>query len=616
MCGIFGVVLSNNNNNENVYELIISGLKQLQNRGYDSSGLSVISNDKIEVYKYSSTVNENALEKLKKLKLIKNKVIKIGIGHNRWATHGIKNDTNAHPHLSNNKNFSIVHNGIIENYNELKQQLIKYGYTFYSQTDTEVIVNLIDYNYNNNMTDAIKKTIYDMRGTYGLLIQSLYEPNKLFCVRNGSPLLIGQNENSVIISSEQIGFCNMVNNYITLNNNDIATIEKTEDNILITTKNTYIKKELEILNYSLTSFPYEHWTLKEIYEQPRVVMTSINNGGRIKSNSEIKLGGLEKYADILKNTQNIILLGCGTSYFACLYGMYFFKKICNFNTVQVFDGAQFNYFDIPKYGNTVFILVSQSGETKDLHNCIEIAKNKNIITIGIINVVDSLISRDVDCGIYCNAGREVGVASTKSFTSQVVCLSLASLWFSNLQGIKSINRIKIIEDLQNLSNDITNTLNNCKEQVKNLSKKIVENNMFILGNGSDEYIAKEGSLKIKEISYIHSEGYSSSSLKHGPFALLDEKFPVIILNLDNRYRDKSLNCYHEVSSRKSPIIFITNDNSIHNELNCEIILIPENKTYGSLLGIIPIQLLAYYLSINKGINPDTPKNLAKVVTVD
>jgi len=615
MCGIFGVVLTNNNN-ENVYELIISGLKQLQNRGYDSSGLSIISNDKIEVYKYSSTVNENALEKLEKLNLIKNDVIKIGIGHNRWATHGIKNDTNAHPHLSNNKNFSIVHNRIIENYNELKQQLIKCGYTFYSQTDTEVIANLIDYNYNNNMIDAIKKSIYDMRGTYGLLIQSLYEPNKLFCVRNGSPLLIGQNENSVIISSEQIGFCNRVNNYITLNNNDIATIEKTEDNILVTTKNTYIKKELEMLNYSLTSFPYKHWTLKEIYEQPSVVMTSINNGGRIKSNSEIKLGGLEKYADIFKKTQNIILLGCGTSYFACLYGMYFFKKICNFNTVQVFDGAQFNYFDIPKYGNTVFILVSQSGETKDLHNCIEIAKNKNIITIGIINVVDSLISRDVDCGIYCNAGREVGVASTKSFTSQVVCLSLASLWFSNLQGIKNIKRIKIIEDLQNLSNDITNTLNNCKEQVKNLSKKIVENNMFILGNGSDEYIAKEGSLKIKEISYIHSEGYSSSSLKHGPFALLDEKFPVIILNLDNHYRDKSLNCYHEVSSRKSPIIFITNDNSIYNELNCEIILIPENKTYGSLLGIIPLQLLAYYLSINKGINPDTPKNLAKVVTVE
>jgi glucosamine--fructose-6-phosphate aminotransferase (isomerizing) len=296
--------------------------------------------------------------------------------------------------------------------------------------------------------------------------------------------------------------------------------------------------------------------------------------------------------------------------------MHYFKKLCNFNTVQTFDGAEFNNFDIPKIGNTAFILLSQSGETKDLHRCIEIAKNNNIITIGIINVVDSLIAREVDCGIYCNAGKEVGVASTKAFTSQVVCLSMASIWFAKLQNVNEEKRIKMVADLRNLSNDIKMTLECCDEVVQKVSQTIKAPSMFLLGKGSDECIAKEGSLKIKEISYIHSEGYSSSSLKHGPFALLDENFPVIILNLDQKHRSKTLNCYQEVASRKSHVIMISNDISISNEVMCDIIYVPENKTYASLLGIIPIQLISYYLSINRGINPDKPKNLAKVVTVE
>ena len=618
MCGIFGIVL-NNNNNENIFDLIINGLIQLQNRGYDSAGLSVVvNNNKMEVYKYASTNEEDAITKLSNLNLKKVENTYIGIGHNRWATHGVKNDDNAHPHLSNDKNFSLVHNGIIENYNDLKQLLILNKFIFKSQTDTEVVVNLIEFNYNitKNTFEAIEKTISLLRGTYGLLIQSLYEPNKLFCVRNGSPLLVGQNENCVIVTSEQSGFCNMMNNYITLHTDDICTITKTNDEILFSTSKTYTKNNVSILDSEISPSPYKHWTLKEIYEQPNVVLNSINKGGRIRNNYEVKLGGLEKYSENLKSIQNIIILGCGTSYFAGLYGMYFFKNICNFNTVQTFDGAEFNQFDIPKDGNTAFILISQSGETKDLHRCIEIAKHNGIITIGIINVVDSLIAREVDCGIYCNAGKEVGVASTKAFTSQVVCLSMAAIWFAKLKDNRYKNFSKMISDLHNLSNDIKITLDCCKEKIEEISKKITANNMFILGKGSDEYIAKEGSLKIKEISYIHSEGYSSSSLKHGPFALLDENFPVIIFNLDQTHRAKTLNCYQEVLSRNSPIIFITNDKSILNEIQSEYILIPENKTYASLLGIIPVQLLAYYLSINRGINPDKPKNLAKVVTVE
>lgn len=624
MCGIFGIIL--NNSDEIIYDLIINGLKQLQNRGYDSAGISLIDNSNIYVNKFASTNQEDALMKLERNpKYLRNNLnITSGIGHNRWATHGIKNDINAHPHLSNNKNFSIVHNGIIENYNELKQYLIKNGYHFTSQTDTEVIINLIEFNYTlyNNTFESIKKTISELRGTYGLLIQSLHEPNILFCVRNGSPLLVGQNEDRVIVTSEQSGFCNMVNNFITLQPDDICVIEKGKQNITIKTSNTYIKKNVTLLDSELTPFPYKHWTLKEINEQPDVILNSINKGGRIKNKSEVKLGGLEENAENFKNINNIIILGCGTSFYASLYGMYFFKKICNFNTIQVFDGAEFNEFDIPRIGNTALILVSQSGETKDLYRCIEIAKNKDIMTIGIINVVDSMIAREVDCGIYCNAGKEVGVASTKAFTSQVVCLSMLAIWFAQLHDISYKSRIKMISDLHNLSNDILHTISCCQEKIISISKKISANNMFLLGKGSDEFIAKEGSLKIKEISYIHSEGYSSSSLKHGPFALLDENFPVIILNLDQSHNVKTINCYHEVISRNSPVIFISNDNSILkensilNDIQTETILIPENKTYASLLGIIPIQLLAYNLSINKNINPDKPKNLAKVVTVE
>ena len=620
MCGIFGILSLNY---DNVIELIIKGLTQLQNRGYDSAGLCVYKNNAFYISKYASTNEVSAIDNLtinniSSINNFKKEELFVGIGHNRWATHGVKSDVNAHPHLSNNKEFVIVHNGIIENYSQIKEMLIKEGFIFFSQTDTEVIVNLIEYNYilTKNVYESIKKTISQLRGTYGLIIQSIIEPNKLYCVRNGSPLLIGKNDDNVIITSEQSGFCNMVNNYITLNNDDICILERTNTNITITTKHIYLKNTVNIVKSELTPSPYEHWTLKEIYEQPDVILHTINKGGRIKNQTEVKLGGLEEHSELLKSINNIIILGCGTSYFSGLYGMSYLKKICNFNTVQVLDGAELNNYDIPKIGNTAFILISQSGETKDLHRCIEIAKNNNILTIGIINVVDSLIAREVDCGIYCNAGKEVGVASTKAFTSQVVCLSMLAIWFANLHNVNEKKRCKMILDLRNLSNDISLALEWCNEHVSNIAKKITANSMFLLGKGSDECIAKEGSLKIKEISYIHSEGYSSSSLKHGPFALLDENFPVIIINLDQTQETKTINCYQEVLSRNAPVIFITNNKNAFVDEKTDIIFVPENKTYSSLLGIIPIQLLAYHLSINKGINPDKPKNLAKVVTVE
>ena len=622
MCGIFGIVLSKN---ENVYQLVINGLIQLQNRGYDSAGVCCIKDETFDIHKYASTPSINAIDKLLSLNLNTKRDTYIGFGHNRWATHGVKNDTNSHPHISNMEQFTIVHNGIIENYRELKEFLISKCFYFRSQTDTEVIVNLIEYNYEmtKNILEALTATINSLQGTYGLIIQCIHDPNTLYCVRNGSPLLVGQNEDQVIITSEQSGFCGLMSNYITLHNDDICVISRSPNNgdITIRTNQNYLKKSVTILTEDLNPHPYKHWTLKEIYEQPNVVMNSINKGGRIKNDCSVKLGGLEFYSDYyLQDIDNIILLGCGTSYYAGLYGAHFFKKICHFNTVQTFDGAEFNENDIPKSGSSVFILISQSGETKDLYRCLEIARENNITTIGIINVVDSLIAREVDCGIYCNAGKEVGVASTKAFTSQVVCLSMTAIWFAEQQ--KNINvkkRTKMISDLSNLSNDINIAIESCSEKMKHIAQTLNNTiNIFLLGKGSDEFVAKEGSLKIKEISYIHAEGYSSSSLKHGPFALLDENFPVILFNLDQNHRAKTINCYQEVSSRNAPVIIITNDSTIIQDVSPDtnVIVVPENKTYSSLIGIIPIQLLAYYLSVNKGIDPDRPKNLAKVVTVE
>ena len=615
MCGIYGIL--SKETNVNIIQFILDGLVQLQNRGYDSAGIYCANQNNDYLFeKYASEDSLDALDRLNKMNL-ENKNYTVGIGHNRWATHGAKTDINAHPHQSNNEEFIIVHNGIIENYQTLKDGLISKGYTFYSQTDTEVIANLLEENYKETVDaiKAIKQTIEMLSGTYGLVIIHKQEPSKLYCVRNGSPLLIGHNDDYCIITSEQSGFCKKVNTYITLNNDDVCEISVDAKNrIKIDYKIKTQSKKITLDNVELTPSPYEHWTLKEIYEQPQKILNSINLGGRILSNNLVKLGGLDRNKDKLQNIEHIILLGCGTSYYSCMYGKSFFKKLGNFNTIQLYDGADFDEQDIPVKGETLIIFVSQSGETKDLHRCINIAKNKNVITMGVINVVDSLIAREVDFGIYCNAGREMGVASTKAFTTQVICLSLCALWFSQDRNINKHIRTHIIKDLQNLSADFTKCLDvaytSVDSAVNILSKY---NNLFILGKNNDEAIAHEGALKIKEIAYIHSEGFSSSALKHGPFALLGPDMPLILLNNNVEYEPKVLNCYEEVASRKSPIIFITNNTNMQKE---NTIYIPYNESFSSLLSIIPLQLIAYKISVLRGINPDKPKNLAKVVTVE
>jgi glucosamine--fructose-6-phosphate aminotransferase (isomerizing) len=601
MCGIIGILA---NQPENIYKLCLESLQQLQNRGYDSAGICVINQNNEHTLKYASDSSETSLEKLEKNAY--NDSAYNGIGHTRWATHGPKTDINSHPHISMNHKFALVHNGIIENYAQLKEMLIENGFTFKSQTDSEVIVNLLEFYFNqetnqetnqeidikDRLLSSIIKTENDLQGTWGLVIQYIPNENFLFATRHGSPLLLGHTNEFCMLTSEQSGFCNKFSNYITLKDRDIVTIEKTNESITFNSNESYIPKSTKDCNIELTPGQYPHWTLKEIHEQIDSSLRAISLGGRLLSSNEVKLGGLNEHHSELVNINNLILLGCGTSYFAGLHSLEFF---------------------IPTQGKTALVLLSQSGETQDLYRCLRIAQEHNLFTIGVVNVVDSLIAREVDCGCYLNAGREVGVASTKAYTSTVIILSMIAVWFAQERGVNEHKRNRVVSDLRRLHLDIENCINSSEKKVKDL-EHIFENksSCFILGKGKSESVAKEGALKIKEISYIHAEGYSTSSLKHGPFALLEKDFPVVLLLPKDEHYAKGENAYEEIKSRHANVLIITDY-----EVNCEnVITIPQNKTYTSLLSVIPLQLLAYNLSISRGFNPDMPRNLAKVVTVE
>ena len=612
MCGIIGIL-----GEINAFQLLLSGLYQLQNRGYDSAGISVLENGEIVTIKRASTDKESALDMISKSKdnHTKNHV---GIAHTRWATHGGKTDINSHPHQSYDDKFTIVHNGIIENFQEIKDMLSLRGIKMRSHTDTEVIVNLIAmyFDEDNDIITAIKRTTAMMKGTWGIAVLYKNDPNKLYCTRHGSPLLIGYDDSTAMVTSEQSGFCNKFNKYIVLNNHDICIIEKhvVTGGVTINTKYIYTEKQALNINNTMTPDPYSHWMIKETHEQVESSLRAISLGGRL-TNDDVHLGGLLTKEHELKKLDNIILLGCGTSYNAGMMGAHFLKELSGFNSVQLFDGAEFCEYDIPILGKTGLILISQSGETKDLHRCIKIAQNQDLFTIGIVNVVDSLIAREVDCGCYMNAGREVAVASTKSFTSQVIILSMIAILFSQMKNIHKTKRHHMLTDIRTLHMDIAKTIESNELFIQSNIVPLFNDkyNCFLLGKGKCESIAREGALKIKEVSYIHAEGYSTSSLKHGPFALLVPDFPVILIAPDDEHYTKSLNAYAEITSRLAIVIMIT-DNDKCDKPNT--IKIPYNKTYRELLSIIPLQLLSYELSLSRGLNPDMPRNLAKVVTVE
>lgn len=610
MCGIIAYL-----GNQVFVPYIIKGLQLLLNRGYDSVGISTIDCNELVVIKYASSTTCNSLELVEKEIYDSNFTSTIGIGHTRWATHGAKTTENAHPHSDNLQRISIVHNGIIENYTELKNMLIGKGYTFKSQTDTEVISVLIGYNLDNgfSMTEAFQSAVSMLEGTWALVAIHRDYPNNMWITRNGSPLLLGMEDNCVMVASESIAFGNHIEKYIVLENHDIVEINFSKNGGITYSENihTYTVQTKQYTEIETKPAEYKYWMEKEIMEQPNAVIRAMNNKGRL-SNGRIKLGGLDKMSAELEKVQHLILLGCGTSYHAGLWSLDLFKKSGVFETVTIYDGAEFDKKDVPKKGVVAIIFLSQSGETKDLHRCIQIAKSCKIIKIGVVNVVDSMIARETDCGVYLNAGREVAVASTKSFTNQCAILAMISLWFSQLH--KEIVDSNILQDLINLPfhlQNVLNRLNSVEEFIKEWSNSTT---MFILGKGSQEAIAKEGSLKIKEIAYIHAEGYSSSALKHGAFALIENGLPIILLDIGEEYREKNQNAYEEILSRKGDILRICDYNFMECQQNY--LIVDHNPTFGGVLANVYLQWISFLLALKLGNHPDYPRNLAKVVTVE
>jgi len=621
MCGIIGYL-----GNTECNESILNGLRLLMNRGYDSIGISTIINGELSTLKYANDgINELSIDSLEQQLSRDTNTSNIGIGHTRWATHGSKTVINAHPHADNKHRISLVHNGIIENYAELKRDLLNEGYTFLSQTDTEVISVMIGKYLDDGkyMITAIENTINRLSGTWALVVLNKDIPNKIWITRNGSPLLLGIEDEYVIIASEQIAFGNKIKNYIVLDNHDIFEIER-QDSGKITysrdIRNYILKTKVE--QGIIETYPsgYDYWMIKEIYEQPEAVNRATNNGGRIKDDNSVKLGGLDTHISDLYLVEHLILLGCGTSYNAGLWSIPFFKNMELFQTVNIYDGAEFTTKDIITIGKTGVIFLSQSGETKDLHRCLSILNEKpNIITIGVINVVDSMIARETDCGVYLNTGREVAVASTKSFTNQCVVLGMIIIWFSQIKTIFKEKRNHMITDLMNLSFQIREILHQDLIQfaIYHFTEKWHKtHSMFLLGKGCCEAIAREGALKIKEVAYIHAEGYSSSALKHGPFALIEEGLPIIIIDIGNEYREKNKNAMEEVKSRGADIWLLTDDKTIKSNENVYVTNIIENNTFGALHAGIVIQYFSYKMALKRGYNPDYPRNLAKVVTVE
>jgi glucosamine--fructose-6-phosphate aminotransferase (isomerizing) len=626
MCGIFGFI-----GYESSFKYGIYGLRQLQNRGYDSAGGAGIDcvTKNIVLKKYASILSSSTSPAVSSIDLLEKhkdefKNCTSGIYHTRWATHGAKTDKNAHPHMDYKNRIILVHNGIIENYYELKLELqTKYGIVFRSETDTEVIVNMISCYYDESIDsngvghieEAIMRAVDRFEGTWALVVLSVDRPDNMYCCRHGSPLLVGFGDSHVIVTSEQAGFGQNVNNYICLNNGDLTVIRRGEDKVVFENLKNYKLLNPTVKIDELHPDPYPHWTIKEITEQYEASIRAISFGGRINSHGEVMLGGLMPHTDDLKQIEHLILLGCGTSLNAGTHAMTYFRELCTFTTVQAIDGSEFETQHIPKRGKTCCIFLSQSGETKDLYRCIKICRANNIFTIGCINVVDSLIAREVDCGCYLNAGREVGVASTKAFTSQVIVLSMIAIFFSQINQVNKKQRERYIEALRQLPRDIRHTVEQSNEECEKIANYLINHHsMFVLGKGSMLSVASEGSLKTKEIGYIHSEAYAGKALRHGPYALITPDTPIIFLIPDDENYNMMNDTVEEVKSREAKTIIITDSEKVSRHADY-LVTVPHNSIYSGILHNIPMQLIAYHMSIMKGHNPDMPRNLSKCVSV-
>mmetsp|Transcript_18566 Transcript_18566/g.27790 ORF Transcript_18566/g.27790 Transcript_18566/m.27790 type:complete len:661 (+) Transcript_18566:102-2084(+) len=611
-CGIVGYV-----GQENAVEYLLEGIHILQNRGYDSAGIATIdSENKLQITKYASLgTTSDSIERLQKDAPDRHKGHKSGIGHTRWATHGGKTDENAHPHTDYKNRIALVHNGTIENSDRIKESLMKLGIPFKSQTDTEVIAQLIGHHLDQGQTleQAVHTSLSQLEGTWGLCILSKVEPGKIIVCRNGSPLLIGMGKGRTFIASEVSGFSRHVKEYIALKDGEVAVVRADGVSLDLSRMETASQQTIE-----LDPAPYPHWTLKEIYEQPQAIARAISYGARLAVDSKVVLGGMTQNADTMLSVDNLVIAACGTSLNAGSYGAHIMRSLGAFNTIQCIDAAEMTVDHAPQTGGGV-LAISQSGETKDVMRALATAKQLGLPCFSCVNVVGSLIARTTGVGVYVHAGRENAVASTKAFTGSVTCLALLAAWFAQNRGNATVSlqkRRELIDSLHRLPTYMGMCLP-LRGQCKQLAEKLVNvDHMFVLGKGLGEPIAQEGALKVKEISYIHAEGYGGGSLKHGPFALLDKDTPVIFLIFDGPHASHMRIAAQEVKARGAFNICITDNPSLCKGVADEIIEIPSNGPLTPLLAVVPMQLLAYELSVARGINPDKPRHLAKAVTVD
>ncbi len=611
MCGIVGYI-----GYREAYPVVIKGLHRLEYRGYDSAGVALIDKD-LKVYKKAGKVSD--LEAF--VKDIPKKAT-IGMGHTRWATHGAPSDRNSHPHSSGNRKLTIIHNGIIENYATIKEALIAKGHVFLSDTDTEVLIHLVEdiqQETGLELSEAVRVALNKVIGAYAIVIMSADDPNQLIAARKGSPMVIGVGEGEYFIASDATPIVEYTKNVIYLNDNEIAYIRR--DDLLIknidnTVQTPYIQ-ELDLKLEMLEKGGYDHFMLKEIYEQPRSIRDCMR--GRIyPQQGKVQLGGIKEYAEKLKNVDRIIIVACGTSWHAGLVGEYLIEEYARV-PVEVEYASEFRYRNPIITEKDLVIAISQSGETADTMAAIELAKEKGATIFGVCNVVGASIPRTTDAGVYTHAGPEIGVASTKAFTAQVTVLTLIAFYIAQQRG--TITQSQLVEYLTELNQipELVEKALQSNEHVKMIAAKFKDSsNCLFLGRGSSFPVALEGALKLKEISYIHAEGYPAAEMKHGPIALIDDEMPVIFIATKNSSYEKVVSNIQEVKARGGHVIAIVSEGDVDVKGMAEhVIEIPETaEAFVPLLATIPLQLLAYHIAVMRGCNVDQPRNLAKSVTVE
>jgi glucosamine--fructose-6-phosphate aminotransferase (isomerizing) len=615
MCGIVGYI-----GTEKAYPILIKGLKRLEYRGYDSAGVATLENNEIYIVKQKGKVSglEDKVESGKEM------IGTVGIGHTRWATHGPPNDLNSHPHESEDGDMAIIHNGIIENYGALREELTKRGHVFKSDTDTEVLIHLISNIRKNEKTslfEAVRIALGEVIGAYAIVILDRNNPDQLIAAKKGSPLVIGLGQDKeFFVASDATPIIEYTKNVIYLDDEEIAILDRKEGFTLMNIKNqkkTPYVQELEMQLEVLEKGGYEHFMLKEIYEQPRSVRDSMRGRLRVDT-GQVELGGIRDYISKFVNADRILIVACGTSWHAGLVGEYLFEDLARV-PVEVEYASEFRYRNPVIYENDVVIAISQSGETADTLAAIELAKSKGATIIGICNVIGSSIPRMTHAGSYTHAGPEIGVASTKAFTAQVTVLTLMALHVARQKGTIPESRFqRLLIELDSIPNKIEKILKS-NDLVKEISH-IYQNvpNALYLGRGYNFPVALEGALKLKEISYIHAEGYPAAEMKHGPIALIDEEMPVFVVAPRAGSYEKIVSNIQEVKARKGKIIAIVTEGERQiKEMADHTIEIPDvDECLMPLVTVIPLQLLSYHIAVMRGCNVDQPRNLAKSVTVE